>query len=305
MKFNPQTPQDLLDGYSNGLPGAVCNLEDTEALLQSLPMPLFGDSLHGSGKDKLALLHNYVLRFEPQFGSYERQVTGDCVAHSARNAVDVTRAFEILVLKEAESFLLRSATEAIYGSRGNNGQGMTCSGAAKFINQTGGILLRKKYGNVDLTTYKGDKGWGRSGVPASLVAEAKKNQVKTVSLVRTVEEARDAIANGYAISVCSDQGFSEIRDKNGIANPKGSWMHAMAWVAVDDTKERLNETLFLVQNSWGKWNKGPKVHNQPEGSFWIRESVAARMLSQNGSWVYSNVDGFPPRKVDWTLGEIF
>lgn len=303
MSFND--PKQLLDAYSNGLPGAVCNIDDTEKLLQALPMPLFGDILVGSGKGKRVLLYKYIQKFEPEFGAYERQTTGDCVSHAARNAVDVTRAHEILVLKEPESFLIRSATEGIYGSRGHTGQGMTCSGAAKFLSQTGGILLRKKYGNIDLTQYKGDRGWGRSGVPKTLVEVARQNPVTTASLVRTVEEARDAIANGYALSVCSDQGFSERRDKNGIAAPKGSWMHAMAWVAVDDTREILDEILFCVQNSWGVWNGGPKMFEQPDGSFWIRESVARRMIAQNGAWAFSNVVGFPPRDIKWNLGEIF
>jgi hypothetical protein len=66
---------------------------------------------------------------------------------------------------------------------------------------------------------------------------------------------------------------------------------------MDDTRERYDETLFLVQNSWGKWNSGPKVHGQPDGSFWIRERDASGMLSGGGSYVLSNFDGFPPQKI--------
>jgi hypothetical protein len=40
---------------------------------------------------------------------------------------------------------------------------------------------------------------------------------------------------------------------------------------------------------------GPRVHDQPEGSFWIREKDARGMLASNGSWVFSDVDGFPAR----------
>ena len=79
----------------------------------------------------------------------------------------------------------------------------------------------------------------------------------------------------------------------------------MAWIACDDTHERFKETLFLIQNSWGKWNNGPKVHGQPEGSFWVREKDARGMLSSGGGWVFSDVDGFPARKIDWTISEVF
>jgi hypothetical protein len=232
-------------------------------------------------------------------------VAHNCVSHATRNAVDITRSCEIID-GEREDFVARGATEGIYGSRGHGGEGMTCSGAAKFVNQTGGILLRQKYGDYDLSQYSAVGGrWGRSGVPKELVQYAQKHQVKTISLINTIDQARDAIANGYSISVCSNSGFSSRRDKYGIAVRSGSWGHAMAWIGMDDTHEVHNETLFLVQNSWGVWNNGEKRLDQPEGSFWIRERDAAEMLGQNGSWVFSDVNGFPPRKVTWTLKDHF
>jgi len=158
-----------------------------------------------------------------------------------------------------------------------------------------------------LSKYNGSlgAGWGSRGVPSEVVQEGKKHQVKTISLIKSVEEARDAIANGYALSVCSNYGFSSRRDSNGIAKRSGSWNHAMCWCAMDDSHEIYNETLFLIQNSWGVFNGGPKRFDQPDGSFWIRERDAAGMLAQNGAWVFSDVDGFPPRKVDWTINEVF
>jgi hypothetical protein len=74
---------------------------------------------------------------------------------------------------------------------------------------------------------------------------------------------------------------------------------------MDDTREVHNETLFLIQNSWGAFNSGPKGHDQPDGSFWVREKDARGMLAQNGAWVFSDVDGFPPRQVEWTINEVF
>lgn len=303
------TPKELLKAYKDGLVGSICDPDDVDKLLGELPHPVFGaaaNNLYGTGEGKLALLYKSVQKFDPTFGAHERQVTGDCVSHSTRNAVDVTRSHEIIG-GDREEFIARSATEAIYGSRGHSGQGMSCSVAARFVHQNGGILLRKDYGFVDLSKYDGmlGAGWGRRGVPDDVVKEGQKHQVTTISNIRTVEEARDAIANGYAISVCSGYGFSSRRDQHGIAKRSGGWSHAMAWVAMDDTREILNETLFLVQNSWGVWNGGPKRHDQPDGSFWIREKDARGMLSGGGAWVFSDVDGFPARKVDWTLDEVF
>jgi hypothetical protein len=308
MNTEFKKPHDLLKAYRDGFLGSWCDPEDTDKLLGELPHPLFGAAaynLYGSGKGKLALPFKNLLKFDPGFGPAERQVQGDCVSHSTRNAIDITRSCEI-INGQPEEFIARGAVEGIYGSRGHGGEGMTCSGAARFVNKSGGLLIRRKYGNIDLSEYSNIGGrWGRSGVPSELVNEAKKHQVKTVSLINTVDQARDALANGYSISVCSMSGFSSRRDKHGIAARSGSWAHAMAWIAMDDTHEIYKETLFLVQNSWGIWNGGPKRHDQPEGSFWIRERDAAQMLSENGSWVFSDVDGFPPRKVQWTLDKIF
>jgi len=296
IDFN--SPRELLNAYRNGFAGGFCDPEETAELLGQLKSPLFGAAAHqlfGAGEGKLSLPFKSLLKFDPSFGPSERQTTGDCVSHATRNAVDIARAVEIDVEGEAESFEARGATECIYQSRGHRGQGMSCSGAAKYVHEQGGIILRKDYGVIDLSKYNGSVGANHK-VPFDVyVREARKHQVKTISLIKTVEEARDALANGYSISVCSGYGFSSRRDSKGIASRKGGWSHAMAWIACDDTKQRHNETLFLVQNSWGKWNSGPRVHDQPEGSFWIREKDARGMLRSNGSWVFSNVDGFPAR----------
>ena len=302
-----ENSEELLEAYQNGLEGAICDPEDVKKLLGELAMPLFGAAayeLELSGQGKLSLPFKSLLKFVPEFGASESQTTGDCVSHSTRNAVDITRAVEIDIKGEAESFKNRGATEAIYQSRSNSGQGMTCSGAARYINAIGGLLIRKDYGAVDLSIYNSALG-AKKRIPNSIYkTEAHKHPVNTISMVTTVPEARDALANGYALSCCSGYGFSSVRDENGIARQKGSWSHAMALIACDDTRELYDETLFLVQNSWGKWNSGPKRHGQPDGSFWIRESSARKILQSRGSFVFSDVEGFPARQLPYYgLGE--
>jgi len=299
---NKPTPAALRRAYADGFCGSMCDPEDVAKLLGELHHPLFGAAaydLRESGSGKVSLPFKSLLRFDPQFGPVESQTTGDCVSHATRNAVDVTRAVEIDIKKEPEAFVARGATEGIYGSRGHNGQGMSCSRAARFVGEEGGILLRKNYEDlVDLSTYNSSIGakWGRRGVPPKIEEVARMHQVLTVSLVTTVREARDALANGYALSVCSGHGFSSRRDENGYARKKGSWSHAMAWIACNDTKKHGGPG-FLVQNSWGAWNGGGTSYDQPAGSFWINYDTAEDMLSANGSWVFSNVNGFPPRKL--------
>jgi hypothetical protein len=303
-----KTPQELLQAYIDGFTGVLYKPEHLEKFLGKLPQPLFSDAgkdIKGSGAGKLSLPYKAVIKLSTVMPPYlERQSTGDCVSHSTRNAVDVSRATQILFAKLAESFVIVGATEGIYGYRGHGGQGMSCSEAAEFVHEAGGVLLRQKYGDIDLSKYKASYGigWGTKGVPKEIKEEAKKHQVKTVSRVRTVEEARDALANGYGLSVCSNWGFSSTRDKDGFAKPSGSWSHAMAWTACDDAGPRKS---FMIQNSWGAWNGGghPTWGPIPDGAFLIDYEVANKMLNAGGAFAFSAVEGFPAVDLlDWGTG---
>ena len=295
------TPKELYDNYRQGFSGCIWQQEVFDHLMENSKYALFGDAskrIKSSGKGKLSLPYKSVLKFDKNPYN-ERQTTGDCVSHGTRNACDISRAVEIDVAGERESWIARGATEAIYGARGWSGQGMSCARAAEFVSQIGGILVRQDYkGVVDLSKYNGNigAGWGGRGLPDKVLDLSNDHQIKTVSLVKTVDEARDALANGYGLAVCSNYGFSNKRDKRGFAAQSGEWGHCMAWIACDDTGD---ETAFLVQNSWGKWNDGghPEWGQIPDGSFLIHASTAEGMLKQNGAYAFSNFDGFPLQKL--------
>jgi len=295
------SPQELYNNYRKGFSGCIWEQNIFDHLMEKSKYALFGDAskkIKNSGKSKLSTPYKSVLKFDKNPYN-ERQTTGDCVSHGTRNACDVSRAVEIDVHGEREGWIARGATEAIYGARGWAGQGMSCSRAAEFVSAVGGVVVRQNYpGVADFTKYNGNlgAGWGGRGLPDKVIDLANDHQIKTVSLVKTIEEARDALANGYGLAVCSNYGFSNKRDKKGFAAQSGSWAHCMAWIACDDTGD---EPAFLVQNSWGKWNDGghPEWGPIPDGSFLIRADVAEGMLKQSGSYAFSQFDGFPLQKL--------
>lgn len=304
------TPDQIVDAYDSGFTGAICDPEATSRLLRELPMPFFGNALAGSGAGKLSLPFKAVVSYEIATGRTpynEAQRTGDCVSHAVRNACDLARANDPDI-HSTEDWVDRTATEPVYGARGHSGQGAICSELVRWVHKTGGLMLRKKYPElgIDLTSYNPDVGirWGGRGVPANVTQEASRHQVQTISLIQSWQQARDCIANGFGVAVCSDVGFRHTRSQEGVSTPSGVWHHAMAWTAADDT--RPGDCRFLVQNSWGhNWISGPRVHDQPEGSFWITQSVAQRMLAQGGAWAVSNVNGFPRRELkDWGAKEV-
>lgn len=295
------SPKELYERYKQGFRGCIWQQEVFDHLMETSKYPLFGDAskkISSSGKGKLSTPYKSVLKFDKNPYS-ERQTTSDCVSHGTRNSCDITRAVEIDIKGEKEAWLARGATEHIYGARGGGFAGMSGARAAEFVSKIGGILVRQNYpGIVDLSKYNGGlgDGWGGRGLPDKVLDLANDHQIKTASLVRTVEEARDALANGYGIAICSNYGFSNTRDKKGFAKVSGSWAHCLSFIACDDTN---GDTVFLTQNSWGVWNSGghPEWGPIPDGSFLIHSDVAAGMLKQNGAYAFSNFDGFKPQKL--------
>lgn len=303
------SPDEIVRQYEAGLIGSWCDPDDTARLLSTLPMPLFGDTLSGDGKGKLVLNYKAVVAFETATGRTpydEVQTTGDCVSMAVRGGADTARANDPDLLT-TEDWIDRSATEPLYGARGHSGQGATCSRIVEWANRKGGLMLRKKYDDLrlDLSNYDAAIGirWGSIGVPEPVTSQAAKHRIGTISLVTSWEQARDCIANGYGLVCCSSVGFSMTRDAHGMSFPRTVWNHAMQWTAVDDTHS--DGCRFCVQNSWGRFNSGPKAHDQPDGSFWIDHQTAQRMIEQGGTYAVSNVAGFPKRKLkDWGGREV-
>jgi hypothetical protein len=310
MDLSLSSPEEIVRLYDSGMIGSYCDPEDTERLLSSLPLPLFGDLLAGDGAGKLSLAFKAVVAFEKQAGRVaydEVQLTGDCVSMTVRGAGDTARANDPDI-RSTEDWVDRTATEPLYGARGHSGQGASCARIVGWAHQKGGLMLRQAYPElgIDLTRYNPKVGisWGGVGVPEPVTKVAAKHRIGTISLITTWQQARDAIANGYGVVCCSGQGFTKTRNHEGLCEASGSWAHAMQWHGADDT--RRGDCRFLVQNSWGfNYLTGPRVHDQPEGSFWIRQSVAQNMIAAGGTYAVSNVAGFPKRMLaDWGNAEI-
>lgn len=282
---------------------------DVDEVLEDRTVPwTSGDAVADSGKGKVVLLHKIV---EKVIGTFpvHRQTIGDCVSHGWGLAIDVLKCVQVSQGKTA-LFTGHTATEVIYaGSRVEIGKGRIGRGdgsigawAAKLVSSDEfGTLPRGVYGSIDLTAYSGQraKQWGmpKAGIPDELEPKMREHIARSVRLVATYEEARDAIANGYPVPVCSNQGFQMRRDEKGFARPKGSWPHCMCFVAADDADGRPG---LLCCNSWGpEWIGGPKRHDQPDGSFWVDAEVVTRMLRQRDSFAVSQYEGMPRQQLDY------
>lgn len=300
---------------------------DRDRIIQSLPFPAFSETEAGKAdiedifeNTSDALVFRLANRGRSMTGqkpyaSRNQGRVGSCVSFGAVAACEYAMAATGALRRGGPNQELPDLVqEVVYGGsrvevNGGrspvNGDGSTGAWAAKWLS-TGGVLARGKYGNHDLTSYSESrcKQWGDAGVPDELEPEAKKQTVVSVALVKTTDEAKKALGQGYAMFICSDVGFGQrgpyARDADGFLKASGQWMHCMAVIGY-----RSDKKGYLILNSWGpKWVGGPagKYSDIPDGSFWCDEQTMARILAQGDSYVVSGVKGFPKRKLqidDW------
>ena len=267
--------------------------------LATLDKPTFASaapSLAGGGSGKTTLL--YKAFKEVNGGSYidyPAQQIGDCVSHGFGHGVDLLECVQIATSHKSES-LKQTATEAIYGMArvdvggGQLGRsdGAVGAWAAKAVS-TFGTVSRDVVGPYDGNRAKQ---WGSRGVPAEIKTAAGAHKVRTATLVSTYEELEDALANGYPVPVCSNQGFTLTRDPQGFCSPHGTWGHCMLIVGVR-ADERPGACIF---QSWGStMPDGPLALDQPSNSFWAERDVVVSMLAMQDSWAISDFDGYPGR----------
>ena len=218
--------------------------------------------IRGTGAGRVVLLYKFLESILGHPIAPYSQAIGDCVGMGFARGVDILTAIQIGMRNAPQRWRGEAATEIIYaGSRveagskyGHKFRGDGSLGvlAADFI-KNWGVLLRQPYlGKYDFTTYSGAKArkLGRSGVPDALEPLCKLHPVGYTALVNSWEEARDCIANGFPVALCSGQGFKTNRglDKDGFLAPGGNWQHCMLLGGIDDKYSRPGG---LIINSWG------------------------------------------------------
>ena len=289
--------------------GWVKDEQAVKAVAEQQRFKVFADTPAGKADDPLPesvyLWQAYAkagIRGPP---SKNQGQVGSCVSFGTNTAVERSLVVAIATGKAAFEFK-HIAEEVTYGgSRVEvgggriSGDGSVGAWAAKFVKEWG-IVPREKVGAFDLTTYSESRcrEFGRTGVPDALEAAARNNPVKDITLVKTWADAKRSLANGYAIAICSGQGFSMQRDANGIARASGSWAHCMCL----DGYTRINGKEYgHIVNSWGdKAHTGPVGPGDPPPcGFYADSAVIGRMLAEGDSWAFSNVTGFPVAHLDW------
>lgn len=154
----------------------------------------------------------------------------NCVSWGWSAATDVVACVQAVINPSEEfSYDLRTCTEAFYAlSRveyGNLDGSYSDGSVGEWANEAalkGGTFSRKRLGPYDP---KRAKEWGAKGVPDDIELEGKLHLFQASALVTSYEQARDCIANGIPVPVCSGVGFEGRRDSEGFIKRRGSWNH--------------------------------------------------------------------------------
>jgi hypothetical protein len=273
----------------------------------------------GSGRGALSLVFPQILHYYPRALPGPAQQRGDCVSHGQKNANlgavaaavfagtpdEVTGSPRGMPKISAEG--VRSgafSTEAIYWYRGSGSDGWMCDAAARVSTTKAGSVVRRAYpdAGIDLTTYSGILAgtYGRRPPPDNIAAALDDHLIRTATRLEGWEQLADFMANGYPCNSCGGEGFSSVRDEFGASRRSGSWSHSMAYLGVDArpwVEQQYNTPcLVLMQNSWGRFNSGPRrIYKTqidiPEGSFWAQWGD----ISRRGMVAMSSAMAWPPQ----------
>jgi hypothetical protein len=291
---------------------------DLDAVMTELVIPVFGvgssgSQISGSGTDRLCTPWHHYLKLDPTAAMRGAQRTGDCVSWAIRGASDTARSFDILGRHEPETYLKRQATCGIYSGRGHTGTGASPARLSQYHVRIG-IVLEQVYQTSDETydfrDYEQYVTWGiqngRSGVPEDLRQVTAQYGPRTTSLVAGMEELKDLLWNGYGVHCGSGIGVSDYGDP--VSQLQGGWSHDMQICGYDDrpdTRKKFGEAVYFWDQSWGNWNRVIAIPEEwkpwGQGMFALSESDTWRAVQQQGTWVFSNKDGFPAQPIDNSL----
>lgn len=297
------TPYSLLNAYQNqGLTGWINNPRARNEFFAEQKYQTFNEpNIAGSGAGKRSLLFGYLRAVDPTAFT-EQQKTGDCVAHGSRNCRDMTRVAGIIARKEPFSYYKKTALEPEYGARGHGGQGMSPAEASRFARDVG-FVYRERFPAADLSKYNEPvaTAWGTGGVPESIKAECRKQNVGVISLVKSQDALMDAMINGYAAHSGQYAAWSPSPNSQHYhSRVSPGWNHDMAIGGYDDTKTFWPFRVWFLMQEWGEWNQRPKEW-PADYPPWVPGMIVVKAddfqvcLDGDDCWVYGDIDGYPPQ----------
>jgi hypothetical protein len=243
------------------------------------------------------------------------QQTGDCVSWGLARAITMRLCIQKYKGHGDDGSLVFQPY--IYGvARVNSGKAhFSCSSGGAYPSVAAQSLAEWGYACLDddPPPYTGAlaDNWGCHGVPDHFVKLAKKRAGGAVYPIRSTDELRDAICNGYpcTIAVTFSPGQKYVADGRGCLKWDGPVRggHQMCVTAYDGSVGPGHE-YFYIQNSHGPHAQAAcdPMQNEPLGGFWIPLKLCEKWLQSGESWAVSDVAGFRvDNEIDWSVFDQF
>lgn len=262
--------------------------------------------LAGTGEGKTVILHQAAKKTLGAFLRSQYQDRGTCVSRGAKRIVDLTQCVQIAggAIHEfkyvSHAYIYGTCRE--HGGDLSNEDGAVGAWAAWSVANDGN-LTNEDAGDDDNADALAVK-WGARGVPAETKTKGRLHLIKRVAQARSFAEVRDAICNGYGVTIASDVGYEGNggfkRDQNGACRAGGSWAHQMCYTGYCDDLAGQGPHL-LQDQSWGPDQPGGPTGpiEIPTYSFWTRQRDAERQIAQGDCWIFSAFDGWPSGQLPW------
>lgn len=295
------------------------NRAHEEALLTMPPFVIVGRTNYKEGKTLLTQLWKHP-RVVQALG-YEfpgiKQFTGSCVGAGGGNALFTLIAADCLVRNDPEEicvpfWLLPYGRSRFYMGDRSPGEGSQGSTFAKAVREDGTLPANRdglpsfQVGNSGALEWGGsvEYSWSDGDAPQTmeLLPESRKHLVRTTSQCRNADCVRDAIVNGYPVTIASNWGGQMQCSTQGeppvlLNRRTGSWAHQMSVHNWWD-HPTLGE-IFYVMNQWGHRAHGTCPTGVTPGGFWVKKEEIEWICRNGEVYAFSQFDGFPAQDVPW------
>lgn len=242
------------------------------------------------------------------------QKTGSCVGNGGGGAIGYTQAVEVWKGDQEEVifpyfWLLPYGRSRYYAGMRGRGEGSFGSAFARAAKEDG--ICRADLPGLPRWADEGGVSWGAdqelrwsdgARVPEEFSSHAKNYRIVTTAVCPDADAVRDAIVNGYAVTIASNWGGMEKPPVQGdppvLLNRRVTrWSHQMCVIGYWD-HPTLGE-IFYILNSWGVKLHGTPPDNSPPGGFWTKKSEMDWICRDSREAIaFSGVPGYPAN-TDW------
>ena len=270
---------------------------------QGMPrFQIFGADGQDNAKKNVRLWDDVVAVLGDHLPNTPQQI-GDCVSFGTAHAINYLQFVQMTRGPPEEfhpafpPFIYGASRITIGKQHGSNFSGDGSVGAyAAEAAQKCGVLCAD---HPQCPPYSGDiaKAWGRTGPPAWALAAASDAKVQTIAQMESTDDVRDAICNGYPVTISSNFGTRTIRPQDGrmVAKHDASWGHCMCIIGYDGSGR---QPYWYVLNSWGPDAHPKPLQGEPPGGFWIDRKTLDFIVQSGDCWAFSAFEGFPAQDLD-------